>query len=231
MNIYTKKVFGLLGMKVGYILSIPRDMVNFIIGGIKLISQKRSDFPITGIIPIIGDDHTAAGVIDSHYFLQDIYMARRIRENVQQMHYDIGSRVDGFISHLLCDNINVTMIDIRPLPQKVEGLSFIQGDATDLCGFESESIDSLSTLHAVEHFGLSRYGAGIDANACVKAMKEMMRVLKVGGYLYFSVPISYRNGTLYNSHRVFKPSYIRNIFDKLDLISFAYIHNYKVTEC
>ncbi len=212
MNIYLRKLIELLGMRVKSIFNIPRDIVGFIMDGIKLMSKKRSDFPIAGIIPIIGDNHAAAGGIDSHYFLQDIYMAKKILENNPQDHYDIGSRVDGFISHLLCNNIHITMIDIRPLPRKVEGLSFLQGDATNLSRIETESIDSLSSLHAVEHFGLSRYGGDIDTDASMKAMKEMMRVIKKGGYLYFSVPISYKNGIYYNSHRVFKPSYIRCIW-------------------
>ena len=61
-------------------------------------------------------------------------------------------------------------------------------------------------------------------------MKAIQRVLAVGGKLYFSVPISYRNAIIFNSHRVFKPEYILRQFDQLKLNSFAYIHEYVIHE-
>ncbi len=230
MGLYLKKAISLFVNKVCSILFIPYELVLYLGGLIKLIFTSDREFPVVGLIPIIGNNHMEAGGIDRHYYLQDIYMARKVRENMPSHHYDIGSRVDGFISHLLCDNIKVTMIDIRPLPVKVEGLSFIQGDATNLEQLDSNTIDSLSTLHAVEHFGLSRYGDKIDSNASKKAISAIQRVLKKGGYLYFSVPISNRNGIVYNSHRVFRPNYIREHFGEMELVSFAYIHDYKINE-
>ncbi|WP_051196905.1 DUF268 domain-containing protein [Butyrivibrio sp. XBB1001] len=230
MGIYVKKAVWLLICKIKGIIYIPIDIVRFLYGLIRLGSKKDKLFPIVGIIPIIGNNRMEAGNIDRHYYLQDIYMAQKVMKNQPSVHYDIGSRVDGFISHLLCNRVPVTMIDIRPLPISIDGLSFIEGDATDLSQFEDSSIESLSTLHAVEHFGLSRYGDKADAFASYKAMKAVQRVIKRGGFLYFSVPISYRNGIIYNSHRVFKPTYILDQFSEMKLISFAYIHDYKVNE-
>ena len=230
MSVYSKKIADILKGRIINVLLIPKDIIGFVAGYVKLKHTEDNGFPIVRIIPILGNNHLAAGGIDRHYFLQDIYMAQKVRDNNPENHYDIGSRVDGFISHLLCDNIPVTMIDIRPLPQQVEGLTFIQSDATSLTNFDDSSIGSLSTLHAIEHFGLSRYGDSLDIEACKKAMKEIQRVIKENGFLYFSVPISKDSGIVYNSHRVFKPSYILEQFDKLVLISFAFIHDYSVSE-
>lgn len=173
-----------------------------------------------------------AGDVDSHYFLQDIYMAREVIRNRPQYHYDIGSRIDGFISHLLCCNeiSKVIMIDIRPFQVGVSKLDFIQADATKLDGIPDESIESLSSLHAVEHFGLGRYGDPVDAYAWEKALRSMQKKIKEGGMLYLSVPVGSEAKVCFNAHRIFTPSIVTDTLDKMKLNKFAFIHDYKVTE-
>lgn len=196
------------------------------------IKKTASDFPIKGINPVLLDKYMSAGSVDGHYFLQDIYVASKILECNPANHYDIGSRVDGFIAHLLTgfkEEQSITMLDIRPLPVNIPKLNFIQADATLLSEIEDESIYSLSSLHAVEHFGLGRYGDKIEPGACFTAMKAMQRVMANGGYLYFSVPIGTENATIFNAHRMFTPKTILDIFDHMELLEFSYIHDYKIT--
>jgi len=114
------------------------------------------------------------------YFYQDLWAAKKIFEKRPSEHFDIGSSVSGFIAHVL-SFMPVTMIDIRPLPEKIENLKFIQADATNLENIPDNSIESLSSLCAPEHFGLGRYGDPIAPDACFKAMKSMQRVLKSWG--------------------------------------------------
>lgn len=180
--------------------------------------------------PIYYDRFKEAGDMDPHYFLQDIFMASYVIENCKSIHYDIGSRVDGFISHLLSSGIAVSMIDVRPFPYKVDGLSFVQGDATNLDSIEDNSLDSLSSLHAIEHFGLGRYGDPIDPNAWKKALKAMERVVKPKGTLLISVPVGNKDVLHFNAHRVFKISSIPNQLSKFKLERAAYIYNYKVID-
>lgn len=114
-----------------------------------------------------------AGAINKLYLMQDIWAAKEVYQSGVKEHYDIGSRLDGFLTHLLvfCDRVNY--IDIRPLDSKIEGLHFVQADATNLDGIANESISSLSSLHAIEHFGLGRYGDPVDPDACFKAMEAL----------------------------------------------------------
>jgi len=121
----------------------------------------------------------SAGLLD-YYFWQDLWASKKIFEKHPSEHFDIGSRVDGFIAHVL-SFMTVTMIDIRPLPEKIENLKFIQADATNLENIPDNSIESLSSLCAPEHFGLGRYGDPVDPDACFKAMKSMQRVIQRGG--------------------------------------------------
>lgn len=174
----------------------------------------------------------ASGNVDDHYFLQDIYMAEKVCRNMPEVHYDIGSRMDGFIAHLISStNIKrIVMLDIRPFEIKLPRLQFIQTDATNLSELEDESVDSISSLHAIEHFGLGRYGDEVSPKAWEQALNSIQRVVKPGGYFYFSVPVGPQNKVCFNAHRIFQPSLIVKTLDKMELISFAYIHNYEVVE-
>jgi hypothetical protein len=138
-----------------------------------------------------------------------------------EIHIDIGSRIDGFVAHVLTF-MPVTLIDVRAMKSTIDGLTFMQDDATTLRGFPDQSIDSLSSLHAAEHFGLGRYSDPVDPNACFSFMSSMQRVLRQNGRLYFAVPIG-RERVNFNAHRVFAPATIMSAFSELSLVSFSYV--------
>jgi SAM-dependent methyltransferase len=174
---------------------------------------------IADYFPFLNDAGETAGATSGHYFLQDLWAARRIFNAMPGRHYDVGSRVDGFVSSLLvyCD---VTVVDLRPLPP-ARGLSTVMGDATSL-PFRDRSVRSLSSLHAMEHVGLGRYGDPIDANGTQRAMAELARVLAPGGNLYFAVPIGAEK-TVFNAHRILSPYTPIEAFSSLELTEFSAI--------
>lgn len=169
--------------------------------------------------PIIQDKFAKAGTVDN-YFLQDLWAAKIIHKNLPQEHLDIGSRLDGFIAHVLSFGIPVRMIDIRPFPIEIEGLDTIVDDATELKQFEDNSIESLSALCSLEHFGLGRYGDAIDPEACFKCFERIQTKMKAGGHVYIAVPIG-KERVEFNAHRVFYPQTILNSFNKLHLEEFS----------
>jgi cyclopropane fatty-acyl-phospholipid synthase-like methyltransferase len=69
--------------------------------------------------------------------------------------------------------------------------------------------DSVSSLHAIEHFGLGRYGDPIDYFGYKKAIENIHAILKEKGRFYFSVPIGPQR-IEYNAHRVFSLKYLFN---------------------
>lgn len=129
--------------------------------------------------PIVTDKYKAAGNMNN-YFWQDLWAARLIHESGVEKHFDIGSRIDGFIAHLLAMGISVTLIDIRKFPGEVEKLHTIVDDATVLRQIEDESITSMSALCSLEHFGLGRYGDPIDPEACFQCFESMQRKIEGG---------------------------------------------------
>lgn len=185
----------------------------------KLCTNSQFSIQSRYVYPLLTDFKEQAGNAGGHYFFQDLWAARKIFAAKPARHIDIGSRIDGFIAHLLTF-MPVEVIDIRPLRSDVTGLDFIQDDATSLLRYENNSLESISSLHAVEHFGLGRYGDPIDPDGCFKVMNALQRVLKPGGRLYFSVPIGIER-VEFNAHRVFAPQTILNTFHDLELLSFV----------
>lgn len=64
--------------------------------------------------------------------------------------------------------------------------------------------DSLSCLHAIEHFGLGRYGDPIDPLGYERGIANMAQLLKSGGRFYLSTPIG-QERVEFNANRVFDP--------------------------
>ena len=169
--------------------------------------------------PIIKDKFDSAGTVNN-YFWQDLWAARLIHRSGVKNHFDIGSRIDGFIAHLLAMDIEVTIIDIREFPEKVEHLHTLLDDATSLRQVEDESIDSMSALCSLEHFGLGRYGDPIDPEACFKCFVEIQKKIKVGGHLYIAVPVG-KERIEFNAHRVFYAETIVREFDQMKLLEYS----------
>ena len=166
------------------------------------------------------DRFAGAGSITFHYFFQDLWAASRLYEAGVRRHVDVGSRLDGFVAHVLpfCD---VTYVDVRPLDAPIPRLTFIRALLTSL-PFASGSIPSLSCLHVVEHVGLGRYGDPVDPDGYARAAGELVRVLKPGGTLLFGAPVG-RERVCFDAHRVFDPDTVVRIFPGLRLAEFSLI--------
>lgn len=194
-------------LKMQYIITLFQKAKKWVIGSIQYACDRKEymekskasgngGFPLTRryCYPVLYDRYDTCCALDGHYFMQDIYMAQEIRKSNPKEHYDIGSRVDGFIAHLIVFRDNVTIVDIRPLPFRIPGVKFLLGDATDLECIDSGTIESISSLHAVEHFGLGRYGDSVDPLAWKKVLNAMCRVLRGGAHCTFPFRLEIRTG-------------------------------------
>lgn len=171
--------------------------------------------------PVLHEFRGEAGAGSGHYFHQDLWAARKVFAVRPVRHVDIGSRVDGFVAHLLVF-MPVEYVDIRPLPEPIANLTAIRMDATALHLYPDDSVLSLSSLNAAEHFGLGRFSDPIDPMACFTFMSSLGRVLAPGGRLYFSTPIG-RERVEFNAHRVFALNTVLAQFARLRLLSFSYV--------
>jgi hypothetical protein len=131
-------------------------------------------------------DRVAHTPFDPHYFYQGAWLARRLRHADPAFHVDAGSSV--LMVSVLSAQVPIWFVDYRPLQVDLPGLRCIAGSVTAL-PFSDASIESLSSLHVIEHIGLGRYGDPLDPQGSINAAHELQRVLKPGGRLYLSVPV------------------------------------------
>ncbi len=186
----------------------------------KLAARK---FPFGKFYPCFNDKFADSGSAKGHYFHQDLLVARRIFANRPCLHVDVGSRLDGFVAHVASFR-PIEVIDIRPLSNQITNVKFLQADfMAPLNDRLSEYCDSLSCLHAMEHFGLGRYGDPVKYDGYLLGLQNLYRVLKPGGKLYFSVPIGPQR-IEFNAHRVFSMNYLLELFAgkyRIDQFSFV----------
>ncbi len=154
-------------------------------------------------LPCLSDWHEEGGTTQTEYFLQDLHVARAIHQAKPQRHVDIGSRIDGFVAHLASFR-DVEVFDIRPVSSVIEGVVFRQSDLMNPPDSLVDYCDSLSCLHALEHFGLGRYGDPIDPQGYVAGFENMVRIIRPLGTFYLAVPVG-QERVEFNAHRVFNP--------------------------
>lgn len=186
-------------------------------------SPERKYFPFGILYPCLDDRYSESGTASGHYFHQDLLVARRIYENKPELHVDIGSRIDGFIAHVAAFR-PIQVIDIRPVSKKVHNVTFIQADVMDnIDAGLIDYCDSLSCLHALEHFGLGRYGDSLQLGGHLTGFENLYNILKKEGILYLSVPIGPQR-IEFNAHRVFSVEYLLDLFQKKYRIDrFSYV--------
>lgn len=186
--------------------------------------ESSEPIPFGSVRPILDDRFAQAGSASGHYFHQDLLVARRVFENAPERHIDVGSRVDGFVAHVASFR-PVDAIDVRPLDSDVPNLQFICADMMgDLPEELVESTDSLSCLHAIEHFGLGRYGDPINFDGHVIGLENMKKMVRPGGRFYLSTPVSREQRIEFNAHRVFSLPYLRDkLGDDFDVESLSYV--------
>lgn len=174
--------------------------------------NEVADFPIERLVPCLGDRGVEAGVGNGQYFYQDLIVAQRIFKRAPRRHIDCGSRIDGFVAHVAAFR-EIEVLDIRPLTTQAPNIKSLCADLMSGTLGLDESTDSLSSLHALEHFGLGRYGDPIRPDGHLAALENLARIVTRDGSFYLSVPIGPQR-VEFNAHRVFSVPYLVRLLEK-----------------
>lgn len=158
-------------------------------------------------MPCLHDRYEESGATKSEYFWQDLLVARAVHAAKPGKHVDIGSRVDGFVAHVASFR-EIEVFDVRPVSTSVPGVVFRRADLMDLASVPITMgggyCDSLSCLHAIEHFGLGRYGDPVNPQGYQRGIANMAQLLQPGGTFYLSTPIG-QERVEFNANWVFDP--------------------------
>lgn len=168
-----------------------------------LIIFRRNFSGELKLVPSLHDRYASNGDYEHEYFWQDLHVAQYVYNKNPEVHLDIGSRIDGFISNL-ATCMKVTVLDIREQTVKIPNVFFEQADLMDSSSISSyvNKFASISCLHTIEHFGLGRYGDPIMVDGFDTGFTNISSMLCNGGILYLSTPVSNRSYVEFNSNRV-----------------------------
>lgn len=187
-------------------------------------SRFQGAFQLGPDYRIYGEKGVDAGTASGHYFHQDLLVARAIYQRSPRRHIDVGSRIDGFVAHVASFR-EVEVLDIRSLPE-VSGISFRQADIMHLPEEFHRTADSVSCLHALEHFGLGRYGDPIDFDGWWKGLQGLQSLLQPDGTLYLSVPTGVKQRIEFNAHRVFSIPFLIDVLgEEFHFEDLSFVHD------
>lgn len=199
-----RKIYWLLSIQFGF---DPRRLIRSLMGIPRYVADwyrfSRIYQGRLNLLPCLHDWYEEGGSTKDEYFWQDLHVARMIHLANPQKHVDIGSRIDGFVAHVASFR-EIEVFDIRPITALIPGVVFRQADLMNPPESLVGHCDSLSCLHALEHFGLGRYGDPIDPQGYAAGLGNMAKILQPGGLFYLSVPVGTER-VEFNAHRIFDP--------------------------
>jgi SAM-dependent methyltransferase len=121
---------------------------------------------------------------------------------------DIGSYRRWLIGVMA--SCKVTTLDVRNRESFLTNESVITDEAYNI-NLPSNSFDMIISLNSIEHFGLGRYGDLFDLSADIKAIDKMIHLIRTGGHLIFSVPVTSGPPCIaFNSHRIYSLEMVKN---------------------
>ena len=205
MRQFARKLYWILTEQVGL---DPRKLLlslRALPGYLRDLRQFRAGYHgALDITPCLHDRYAEGGTTDNEYFWQDLVVARMVFAARPARHVDVGSRVDGFVAHVASFR-EIEVFDVRPITSTIPGVVFRQADLMQPLESMTRYCDSLSCLHALEHFGLGRYGDPVDPQGYRAGLANMASILQPGGTFYLAVPVG-QPRVEFNANRVFDPA-------------------------
>ena len=184
-------------------------------------TEKRFEINPLDFYPQVRDRTLKTG-FDRHYIYHTSWAARKVKEINPTKHVDISSSL--YFCGIVSAFIPFDFYDYRPADLRLNNLTSREGNLHNL-PFESNSIESISCMHTIEHVGLGRYGDPIDPQGDLKAIQELKRVVAKGGNLIFVTPVG-KPKIEFNAHRIYSYGQIISYFEGFELKEFSLIPEY-----
>lgn len=141
--------------------------------------------------------------VDSTRFTEFAYLLRYIKENKLQFGQILDVSSPFQLAYLLSRSSKVLKTDInayeRTRIRQQKNLSFQKEDATHLT-FADNTFDLVYSISVIEHI----------YNGSRKAIQEMLRVVRPGGYLYVTFPVADQPTEEWLDNNVYSDQYANN---------------------
>lgn len=129
---------------------------------------------------------------------------------------DIASHRDWLIG--VGAGIKLHTLDVRDADVRLLSEQVWLGRAEEL-PWGGESVECLTSLCSIEHFGLGAYGDPFDTHGDYKAVSEMIRVLRPGGSLVLTTTVNLTHSfATFNIHRIYELEALRSMFTGLEIV-------------
>lgn len=180
--------------------------------------DKRFALRYRDIYPCLKDKLTTTP-FDHHYTYHPAWAARVLAKTNPGLHIDISSILN--FSAITSAFVPVKFYDYRPAQLQ---LTNFESDFADLkkLPFQSNSVESISCMHTIEHIGLGRYGDEMDVTGDIKAIEELKRVTQPNGQILFVTPVGMPK-IEFNAHRIYSYEQIITYFKGCELLEFSLI--------
>lgn len=177
-------------------------LLDFILNAYHRVIPVRIDREINRALSISQEDFPRSVAIPTKYGrgmterVVELFLARlmyRAGRNILDVGY--ANSTDAHLRMLksLPEPVNITGIDLVPSSESVGRLykHTVVGSITNT-EYKNDTFDLIWCISALEHFGMNNsvYTSQftLDTNMDAKALEEMMRILRIGGTLFISVP-------------------------------------------
>jgi hypothetical protein len=164
-------------------------------------------------------DRTTSSDFDARSVYRLAWAARVLAHVQPSLHLDFRSEL--VFSAMVSAFLPVWRFDTEPVRISLSGL---ECGVTDPHRFPlaDGSMQSVSSIGAIEHAGLGRYGEALDPDGDLAIMHEMLRVLGPDGTLLIAVPVGSAR-ICFNAYRIYAFQDVRYVFGGLQLKQFSLI--------
>ncbi len=208
-------------LRRGQLGKVIREQRAYMAGQRQLMEEFRAARPEFAVVEDIRDRRSGGVQRTTYDIAQFWYASNQLARLKPSEIYDVGSHRSWLTG--VAAGLDVHYLDVRPPDLSVPTETFHAGVAEKL-PWPSDSVDCLTSLCALEHFGLGSYGDPYDPDADVKAIAEMLRVLKPGGHLILTTLCTGRKDSFvrFNAGRVYSLGRLREMFAAFELLDEAF---------
>lgn len=166
-------------------------------------------------------DLTGGPKFDRHYVYSLAWASRILSQIKPSKHIDISSQWTW--GTIMSAFIPFEYYELRPIEIHLDNYESKKGNVLCL-PLEKNSVESISSLHVIEHIGLGRYGDELDYDGDVKAVNCLQDVTKIDGNILYVVPLGNTARISFNAHRVYTYKQVIEMFSKCELQEFSFIN-------